>query len=356
MKEPADSHTIRKSTKEVLINTLQASVIDSVNQAPNDTVNPVSNATVYLASNGIVYPASNDTVHPDTVYLDTVHSGIFHSGTVHPITNVIYCRGGQHPRAPDVEHTRAGSCIGTQQEKGWDRPLELCRTLSGSVDGNKGNTPETRGTSNGIHRDVGTARSSEHRKKDDKKGKNAATPNTQIWKKKESASTPKLRIGGNSKSSRESSVLPNQRASSSGHQLSSDKKKASTSSDASQEHLTVFERLGQKENSPIQETGESEKSQEGLSSKGSQSPPSVFERLGSLSASSSEKKRRTSDLHSYKRRRSSNSGDRITNKAWLETREDNMTSPSVFQRLGSQGKGSEGRNSGDKTHSALVAA
>ncbi|KAL0706370.1 hypothetical protein Bca4012_072796 [Brassica carinata] len=201
-----------------------------------------------------------------------------------------------------------------------------------------------------------TARSSEHRKKDDKKGKNAATPNTQIWKKKESASTPKLRIWGNSKSSRESSVLPNQRASSSGHQLSSDKKKASTSSDASQEHLTVFERLGQKENSPIQETGESEKSQEGLSSKGSQSPPSVFERLGSLSASSSEKKRRTSDLHSSKRRRSSNSGDRITNKAWLETREDNMTSPSVFQRLGSQGKGSEGRNSGDKTHSALVAA
>ncbi|KAF3505397.1 hypothetical protein F2Q69_00044379 [Brassica cretica] len=40
-----------------------------------------------------------------------------------------------------------------------------------------------------------TSRSSEHRKKDDKKGKNAATPNTQIWKKKESASTPKLRIG-----------------------------------------------------------------------------------------------------------------------------------------------------------------
>nr|VDD22869.1 unnamed protein product [Brassica oleracea] len=59
---------------------------------------------------------------------------------------------------------------------------------------------------------------------------------------------------GSSKSSRKSSVLPNQRASSSGHQLSSDKKKASTSSDASQEHLTVFERLGQKENSPIQET------------------------------------------------------------------------------------------------------
>ncbi|CAN7033692.1 unnamed protein product [Brassica oleracea var. botrytis] len=46
---------------------------------------------------------------------------------------------------------------------------------------------------------------------------------------------------GNSKSSRESSVLPNQRASSSGHQLSSDKKKASMSFDASQEHLTVFE-------------------------------------------------------------------------------------------------------------------
>ncbi|CAN7012671.1 unnamed protein product [Brassica rapa subsp. trilocularis] len=87
---------------------------------------------------------------------------------------------------------------------------------------------------------------------------------------------------GNSKSSRESSVLPNQRASSSGHQLSSDKKRPATSSETSQEHLTVFERLGQKENSQTQEIGASDKSQEGLSSKGSRSPPSTWHTLGKL--------------------------------------------------------------------------
>ncbi|KAG5397574.1 hypothetical protein IGI04_019388 [Brassica rapa subsp. trilocularis] len=155
------------STKEVLINTLQASVIDSVNQPPN--VHPVSNATVYLASNGTVHPASNDTVHLDIVYLDTVHFGIvdlvlFILSLIIP-SLFIRCqttplvgrqrRGGPHPKAPVVEHTRIGSSIGTQQKKGWDEPLELCRTLSGSVDGNKENAPETRGTSNETHGDVG---------------------------------------------------------------------------------------------------------------------------------------------------------------------------------------------------------
>ncbi|KAG2274421.1 hypothetical protein Bca52824_056976 [Brassica carinata] len=77
----------------------------------------------------------------------------------------------------------------------------------------------------------------------------------------------------------------------------------------------------------------------GLSSKGSRSPPSVFERLGLLSASSSEKKRRTSYLHSSKRRRSSNNEDGITKKAWLETREYNMTSSKDSARKGKDPKG-----------------
>ncbi|KAF3533209.1 hypothetical protein DY000_02039675 [Brassica cretica] len=36
-KEPADSHTIRKSTREVSIDTLQAAAIDSVNQESIDS-------------------------------------------------------------------------------------------------------------------------------------------------------------------------------------------------------------------------------------------------------------------------------------------------------------------------------
>ncbi|KAF3612247.1 hypothetical protein DY000_02047979 [Brassica cretica] len=64
-KEPVDSRTIRKSTREVSIDTLQTAAIDSLNQAPNDTVHPVSNNTVQ--------PAPIDTVHPYTVLPDTNH-------------------------------------------------------------------------------------------------------------------------------------------------------------------------------------------------------------------------------------------------------------------------------------------
>ncbi|CDY59168.1 BnaAnng15860D [Brassica napus] len=120
------------STNEVLINTLQASVIDSVNQPPN--VHPVSNATVYLASNGTVHPASNDTVHLDIVYLDTVRFGIF--DLVLFILSLII---------PSLFiRCQTTPLVGRQK-----------RTLSGSVDGNKGNAPETRGTSNETHGDVG---------------------------------------------------------------------------------------------------------------------------------------------------------------------------------------------------------
>ncbi|WZZ00411.1 LOW QUALITY PROTEIN: hypothetical protein YC2023_072739 [Brassica napus] len=69
---------------------------------------------------------------------------------------VIHCKGYRlHPREPDAECTRAGGSTGTHQEKGRVGPLELCRTISGSVDGKKRNTPETHGTRNGTHGDVG---------------------------------------------------------------------------------------------------------------------------------------------------------------------------------------------------------
>ncbi|KAF3609797.1 hypothetical protein DY000_02048114 [Brassica cretica] len=58
-------------------------------------------------------------------------------------------------KEPDAECTRAGGSTGTQQEKGRNGPLELCRTISGNVNGKKGNAPETHETRNGTHRDVG---------------------------------------------------------------------------------------------------------------------------------------------------------------------------------------------------------
>ncbi|KAF3559352.1 hypothetical protein F2Q69_00012565 [Brassica cretica] len=69
---------------------------------------------------------------------------------------VIHCKGYRlHPREPDAECTRAGGSTGTQQEKGRNGPLELCRTISGNVNGKKGNAPETHGIRNGTHGDVG---------------------------------------------------------------------------------------------------------------------------------------------------------------------------------------------------------
>ena len=66
-KEPADSRTIRKSTREESIDTLQVASIDSVNQASNDTIQLVS----------------YNTVHHGSVHSSTVHLGTIHHGTVH---------------------------------------------------------------------------------------------------------------------------------------------------------------------------------------------------------------------------------------------------------------------------------
>ncbi|KAF2558249.1 hypothetical protein F2Q68_00015492 [Brassica cretica] len=64
-------------------------------------------------------------------------------------------RGGRSVQKRQVKNRGAGGSTGTQQEKGRNGPLELCRTISGNVNGKKGNAPETHETRNGTHRDVG---------------------------------------------------------------------------------------------------------------------------------------------------------------------------------------------------------
>ena len=119
----------------------------------------------------------------------------------------------------------------------------------------------------------------------------------------------------------------------------------------------MFERLSSKFDTPSKDTESSDKNQDGRSSKGSRSPPSVFERLGTPPVSSSGKKNKDVELSTAKRRRSgSNSGGRESKKARVSGRESNISPSSVFHRLGSQVVVPEGNHSGDKKHSALVAA
>ncbi|WZZ28846.1 hypothetical protein YC2023_012247 [Brassica napus] len=79
---------------------------------------------------------------------------------------VIHCKGyGLHPREPDAGCTRAGDLTGTQQERGGLVRLSCVatsrfsfrieQTISGNADGKERNAPETHGTRNGTHGDVG---------------------------------------------------------------------------------------------------------------------------------------------------------------------------------------------------------
>ncbi|KAF2606625.1 hypothetical protein F2Q68_00044350 [Brassica cretica] len=109
-KEPADSRTICKSTREASIDTLQAVAIDSVNQASNDTIHPMSENIVHSGTVHLdtvhpasidtvhhVHPASIDPIHPapvDTVHPasnDLVHCDTVHPDTVHPVKNNTTC-------------------------------------------------------------------------------------------------------------------------------------------------------------------------------------------------------------------------------------------------------------------------
>ncbi|KAF3510777.1 hypothetical protein F2Q69_00006211 [Brassica cretica] len=91
IKEPADSRTIRKSTREESINTRQTTVIDRANQPSKNTVHPniVHPATVHLPSINTGHPASIDTVHSASI--DTVRPDTVHRDTVHPAKNDTTC-------------------------------------------------------------------------------------------------------------------------------------------------------------------------------------------------------------------------------------------------------------------------
>ncbi|RID46005.1 hypothetical protein BRARA_I02696 [Brassica rapa] len=194
-------------------------------------------------------------------------------------------------------------------------------------------------------------KSTEYRKRDDKKGKRSEAAPSQVWKKKS------IVIGGNSKSTEESPQNSSQRVCLSGEGRNSEKKGSANSSGASKETASVFERLSSKFDTPSNDTESSDKNQDGRSSKGSRSPPSVFERLGTPPVSSSGKKNKDVELSTAKRRRSgSNSGGRESKKARVSGRESNISPSSVFHRLGSQVVVPEGNHSGDKKHSAHVAA
>ena len=82
-KKPADSRTIRKSTRAKSIDTLQAASIDSVNQKSIDNVHHLSIATRKTTVIDRANQPSENTVHPNTVHPNTVHRGTIHPGTVH---------------------------------------------------------------------------------------------------------------------------------------------------------------------------------------------------------------------------------------------------------------------------------
>ncbi|WZY99638.1 hypothetical protein YC2023_071967 [Brassica napus] len=85
-KEPAGLCTIRKSKREVSIDTLPAASIDSIHHQSIDTIHPTSidnrQATVIDRAN----KSSKNTVHRGTIHRDTVHPGTVHHNTIHPST------------------------------------------------------------------------------------------------------------------------------------------------------------------------------------------------------------------------------------------------------------------------------
>jgi len=67
-KKPADSRTIRKSTREESIDTLQAASIDSVNHISIDNVQHQSIATRQTTVINRANLLLKNTVHPNTVH------------------------------------------------------------------------------------------------------------------------------------------------------------------------------------------------------------------------------------------------------------------------------------------------
>ncbi|WZZ78866.1 hypothetical protein YC2023_099438 [Brassica napus] len=177
----------------------------------------------------------------------------------------------------------------------------------------------------------------------ERKGNNVVGETSQIWKPKSSQSVP-LKGVGRSRSTEES-PHPGNKSTSQGMMG------AGASSGVSQESPSVFSRLGdQKDISP------QERQLSGSQRKEDRPSSLVFERLGGHNSSSSiERQIEDTKSSGNKRRRLSRSDERIPKKARLG-REREETPSSVFERLGSSGKGSGSRGSGEKHHSAYMAA
>ncbi|KAF2538039.1 hypothetical protein F2Q68_00021137 [Brassica cretica] len=68
---------------------------------------------------------------------------------------VIHCKGGPYPRNWVTGLPGQATSQEAARTRGGGNRFELCRTLSGSIDGKKGNALKTHKTSNGTHGDVG---------------------------------------------------------------------------------------------------------------------------------------------------------------------------------------------------------
>ncbi|KAF3507768.1 hypothetical protein F2Q69_00004695 [Brassica cretica] len=68
---------------------------------------------------------------------------------------VIHCKGSTYPRNWVTGLPGQATSHKAARTRGGGNRFELCRTLSGSIDGKKGNALEIHGTSNGTQGDVG---------------------------------------------------------------------------------------------------------------------------------------------------------------------------------------------------------
>ena len=175
------------------------------------------------------------------------------------------------------------------------------------------------------------------RRRTERKDKGLMRESSQVW-------LPKKVVGG-SRSTEESSAIPKKGS------PSQSRPGTGTSSGASQDSASVFNRLRALSNiSPPSRQSLASQREEDLSA------PSVFERLSGLASSPRlELKLGDTEPSGNKRRRLSRSDERTSKKAKVGGSQEEVT-PSVFERLGSNGKGSGNRSSGEKIHSAHVAA
>ncbi|XP_013704888.2 uncharacterized protein LOC106408719 [Brassica napus] len=210
-------------------------------------------------------------------------------------------------------------------------------------------------------------------KEDKRKGKRVVSTPRVVWKQKaDKGGTEKTR------STEESSANPRGSEEVSGIRSKSIEHGGVEKSLGTSETGSVFNRLGnveeewgskgsrgrrsgreQSEDLRLKLSGTSSgEKNDGKSSKGSRSPPSVFERLGKQTSTSPRLNIREEEPKSQpsKRRRMTNSDERIPKKARKGSSGKKKESPSVFQRLGGLGRDSEVICQGEGNHYALMAA